>query len=119
MKTWKVKLYTDNLFQNNKTPERYLEKVLSNVRVTKQKECGMWLEDGTIMSEPKITKGSNITWETEDSADIEKAREVATDKIQAMVFIHHSSRQYDGLRREMENNVSKGRDEYPTTVTSA
>ena len=39
--------------------------------------------------------------------------------MQAMVFIQHSPRQYDGLRREMENNMSKGRYEYPTTVTSA
>ena len=36
-----------------------------------------------------------------------------------MVFIHHSSRRYDRLQREMENNMSKGRDKYPTTVTSA
>ena len=41
--------------------------------------------------------------------DIEKAREATTDKIQAMVFIQNSSRQY----------VSKGRDEYPTTMTLA
>ena len=31
MKTWKVKQETANLFQKNKTPERYLEKFLSNV----------------------------------------------------------------------------------------
>ena len=36
-----------------------------------------------------------------------------------MVFIQHSSRQYDVLWREMENNMSKGRDDYPMTVTSA
>ena len=36
-----------------------------------------------------------------------------------MIFIQHSSRRYDGLRHEMENNMSKGRDEYPITVTSA
>ena len=39
--------------------------------------------------------------------------------MQDVVFIHHSSRRYDGLQREMENNMSKWRDEYPTTVTSA
>ena len=38
--------------------------------------------------------------------------------MQAMVFIQNSSRQYDGLRRKMENNMSKGRGKYPTTVTS-
>ena len=43
------------------------------------------------MSEFKIKKGSTITWETADSADIEKAREIATEKIQAMAFIQHSS----------------------------
>ena len=36
-----------------------------------------------------------------------------------MVFIHHSSYQYDLLKREMEKNMSKGRYKYPTTVTSA
>ena len=34
------------------------------------------------MSKLKITKVSNITWETADSADIEKAGEVATGKMQ-------------------------------------
>ena len=67
MTTWKVKQDTANLFQNNKTPERYLEKFLSNVQVANQKECGIWLDDGTIMPELKIKKGSNITWETADS----------------------------------------------------
>ena len=71
------------------------------------------------MSELKITKGSNITWNTATYADIEKAREVETEKMQAMVFIQHSSRQYDGLWREMENNMSKGWDDYPTMVTLA
>ena len=66
MTTWRVKRETANLFQNYETPERYLEKFLSNVQVVKQKECGIWLDDGTIMSELKITKGSNITWETAD-----------------------------------------------------
>ena len=33
MTTWKVKRETANLFQNNETPERYLEKCLSNVQV--------------------------------------------------------------------------------------
>ena len=61
MTTWKVKLETANLFQNNETPERYLEKFVSNVQVAKQKECGIWLYDRKIMSELKITKGSNIT----------------------------------------------------------
>ena len=89
------------------------------MQVAKQKECGIWFDNGTKMSELKITKVSNTTWETADLADIEKAREVATEKIQAMVFIQHSSRQYDGMRSEIENNTSKGRDEYPTTVTSA
>ena len=58
----------------------------------KKNECGIWLDDGTIMSKLKIKKGSNITWETKDSADIEKAREVATEKMKAMVFIQNSSR---------------------------
>ena len=83
------------------------------------KECGIWLDDGAMMSELKIKKGSTITWETAYSADIDKAREVATDKMQAMSFIHKSSRRYDGLRSEMEKNMSKGRDAYPTEVTSA
>ena len=42
MKTWKVKREIANLFQNNETPEIYLEKFLSNVQVEKQKECGIW-----------------------------------------------------------------------------
>ena len=71
------------------------------------------------MSELKITKVSTITWETEDSVDIDKAREVATEKMQSMSFVQHSSRQYDGLRRKMEKNMSKGRYKYPTAVTSA
>ena len=41
------------------------------------------------------------------------------EKIQAMILIQQSGRRYDGIRREMENSMSKGRDEYPTTVTSA
>ena len=86
--------------------------------MAKQKECGIWLDDGTIMSKLKI-KVLTITWKTADSEDIEKSTEVATEKIQAMVFIQHSPRQYDGLRREMENNMSKGRDKYRTTATSA
>ena len=89
------------------------------MQVAKKKEYGIWLYNGTIMNELKITKDSNITWYTATSEDIEKAREVATEKMQAMVFIQNSSRQYDGLRRKMENNMSKGRYEYPTTVTSA
>ena len=80
MKTWKVKREIANLFQNNETPEIYLEKFLSNVQVEKQKEFGIWLYDGTIMYELKITKGSNITWDTATSADIEKSRETATEK---------------------------------------
>ena len=70
--TWKVKQESANLFQNNKTPERYLEELLCNVQVAKMKECGIWLYDGTIMSELKTTKGSNITWDTENSEDINK-----------------------------------------------
>ena len=91
MTTWKVKRETANLFQNNKTPEIYLDKFPSNVLVAKQKECGIQLDYGTIMSKLKITKGSNIIWGTVYSADIEKLRQVATEKIQAMVFciIHH------------------------------
>ena len=89
------------------------------MQISKQKECGIWLDDGTIMSELKITKISTIMWETACSADIEKAREVVTDKMQVMVFVQHSSRQYDGLRRKMEKNMSKGRYKYPTAVTSA
>ena len=38
MTTWKVKQEANNLFQSIKTPERYLEKFLSNVQVAKQKE---------------------------------------------------------------------------------
>ena len=87
MTTWKVKQETAYLFQNNETPEKYLEKFLSNVQVENQKEFGIWLDNGTIISKLKITKGLNITWETADSAYIEKEREVATEKIQAMVFI--------------------------------
>ena len=33
MKIWKVKRETANLFQNNDTPERYLQRFLSNVQV--------------------------------------------------------------------------------------
>ena len=36
MTTWKVKWETDNLFQNKDTPERYIEKFMSNIQVTKQ-----------------------------------------------------------------------------------
>ena len=64
--TRKVKRETVNLFQHNYKPDRYLEKFLSNIKVAKQKECRIWLDNGTIMSELKITKGSTITWETAD-----------------------------------------------------
>ena len=37
--------------------------------------------------------------------------------MQVMAFIQKSPRRYDGLRRKMDF-FSKGRDEYPTTVTS-
>ena len=62
MTTWKVIWYTTNLLQSNKTPKRYLGKFLRNVQVAKQKESGIWLENGTIMSELKIPKNSNTTW---------------------------------------------------------
>ena len=39
--------------------------------------------------------------------------------MQAMASIQHSSRWYDGLQRKIEKNTPKGRDEYPTTVTSS
>ena len=81
MTTWEVKRESANLFQNNETPERYLEKFLSNVQVAKQKECGIWLDDGTIMSVLTIKKSSDITWDTKSSEDIEKSREVATEKM--------------------------------------
>ena len=45
----------------------------------KQKECVIWLDDGTIMPELKIKKGSYTTWDTATSAEIDKAREVATE----------------------------------------
>ena len=80
MTTWKVKRESDNLFRNNETPEIYLEKLLRNVQVVKQKEYDTWLDDGTIMSELKIKKGSDITWDTASSEEIEKSREVSTDK---------------------------------------
>ena len=51
MMTWKVERETANLFQKKYIPERYLEKFLSNIQVAKQKECGIWLGDGTIISE--------------------------------------------------------------------
>ena len=70
MTTWKVKRYTANLFQNNDTPDIYLDKFLGTLQVAKQKELGIWLEDETIMSEFKITKVLTITWETAYSADI-------------------------------------------------
>ena len=119
MTIWNVKQESAILLHNNETPERYLDKFLSNVKVAKQKECVIWLDDGTIMSELKITKGSNITWDTATSLDIEKAREVASEKMRVIVFIQYSVCQYDVLRREMGNNMSKGRYKYPTTVTSA
>ena len=50
------------------------------------------------MSELKIKKGSTITWETAYSSDIDRAREVATEKMQEMVFIQNSSRRYGGLQ---------------------
>ena len=56
MTTCKVKRETANLFQNNDTPERYLEKCLSNIRGAKQKEFGIWLDYGTIIPELKIKK---------------------------------------------------------------
>ena len=37
MTTCKVKRESVNLFHNNETPERYLEKLLSNVQVANQK----------------------------------------------------------------------------------
>ena len=51
--------------------------------------------------------------------DIKKVREVVMEKMQAMLFIQYSSCQFNGLRSKMENTVSKGRDEYPTTVRSS
>ena len=62
MMTWNVKQESANLFHNNETPERYLEKFLSNVQVVNQKEFGIWLDHGTIMSKLKIAKGSHINW---------------------------------------------------------
>ena len=83
-----------------------------------QKVCGIWLEDVQIISELRIKQGLSITWETSDSADIEKSREVATDKIQAMAFIQKYSRRHNGLRSETGKKMLKVRDGYPTTVTS-
>ena len=92
---------------------------MSNVQVANQTECGIWLDDGTIMSKLKIKKVSDITWDTASSVEIEKAREVATEKMQVVVFVQNSSHQYDRLQREMKTYMSKGRGEYPTTVTAA
>ena len=89
MTTWRVKQESDNLFQKNKTPEIYLEEFLCNTQVEKLKECGIWLDDRTIMLELKISKGSNITWNTTTSSDIKKSREFTMEKIQAIVFIQH------------------------------
>ena len=44
------------MFQNNNTPEIYLEKCLSNMQVKHHKECGIWLDDRTIVSELKIKR---------------------------------------------------------------
>ena len=60
MMTWVVKQETANLFQNNDNPERYLEKFLSNIHLTKEMKFGIWLDDGTIKTEPKIEKYSSI-----------------------------------------------------------
>ena len=49
--------------------------------MAKQKEWGIFLDNGKIMLELKVTKDSSITWETADSTDIEKAREVATHHV--------------------------------------
>ena len=38
--------------------------------------------------------------------------------MQVIVFKQHSSRQHNGLQHDIENNMSKGRGEYPTTVKS-
>ena len=56
MSKWKVKQKSANLFKNNNKPEIYLGKLLINMQVAKHKECGIWLDDGTIMSELKIKK---------------------------------------------------------------
>ena len=56
MTTRKFKRDSANLFQNNETTERYLEKFFSNVQVANQKECGIWLDVRTIMYELKIKK---------------------------------------------------------------
>ena len=56
MKKWKVKRETTNLLKNNNTSEIYLEKFLSNSQVAKKKECDIWLDDGTIMSEHEMKK---------------------------------------------------------------
>ena len=119
MTTRKVKWDNSNLFYNNYTTDKYLKKFLSNIQSEKQKDCGVWLDDGTVMSEPKTTKGSYINWDTEDTADIEKSGEATTENIKAMVFLQQLGSRYDGLRCETENNMSKGRYEYPTTVISA
>ena len=54
MTTWKVKRERNNLLPNKEVPGRYLDKFLRNVQVSKQKECSIWLDDRTIMSELKI-----------------------------------------------------------------
>ena len=107
MKTWEIKQETTKLIQNNDTPERYLKKFLSNVQVVKQKDCGIWLNDRTIMAELKISKGATITWELADTKDTEKSTEVATKRMQAMAFFQQSGRRYDGPRQETEKNVKR------------
>ena len=86
--TWRIKRDTTNHFQNKDTPKRYLDKFLSNAQVVNQRDCGIWLDDGTVMVELKISKGATITWDLVDQKDIENARGVATKKMQAMEFFN-------------------------------
>ena len=43
----------------------------------------------------------------------------ATENTKAMDFLLQSSKNYDGIRRELHNNMVKGNNEYPSTVTYA
>ena len=59
------------------------------------------------MAELKKAKGETITWDLAYSKDVEKAREAATEKMQAVAFFQQPGQIYDELRQEIENNMPK------------
>ena len=104
------------MFPNNDTEHAYLERFISSCQIIEERQCGVWLDDGTSIAELKKANKNSSKVEDATNEEIEAA---VTDKTKAMAFILQSSRKYDGLRRYLHNNMVMGNNEYPTTVTDA